>query len=126
MKYVFGFLMMFSGAAAWSEELPVKDTIINVQDVFVPGGFSQDSDAYVVVNGTFPNSCYRWNRANVTDKGNNMHEIVSVAKVTQGMCLMVLVPFSKDVRLGKLSRGEHTLRFINGDGTYFERTLEVE
>lgn len=110
----------------FADELPSKDVVINIQGVFVPGGFSQDSDAYVVVNGTFPNSCYTWGHTNVQNKGEKIHEVVSVARVTQGMCLMVIVPFTKEVRLGKLSSGEHTLRFMSGDGTYFERTLVVE
>jgi hypothetical protein len=46
--------------------------------------------------------------------------------VSQGMCLMVLIPFQKDIRLGKLDSGEHQLKFLNGDGTYMERTLKVE
>jgi hypothetical protein len=39
---------------------------------------------------------------------------------------MVLVPFQKEVRLGKFEAGKHTLRFENGDGTYFEKTLVIE
>jgi hypothetical protein len=39
---------------------------------------------------------------------------------------MVLVPFSKEVNLGRLSPGQHNLKFVNGDETSFERNLKVE
>jgi hypothetical protein len=39
---------------------------------------------------------------------------------------MVLVPFTKEVKLGKLNSGKHTLKFLNGDGTYLEKTMAVE
>ena len=39
---------------------------------------------------------------------------------------MVLVPFQNDVRLGKLAAGEHTLKFLSGDGTYLEKKITIE
>jgi hypothetical protein len=39
---------------------------------------------------------------------------------------MVLIPFQKDVRLGQLPTGKHILKFLNGDGTYLEKSLVVE
>jgi len=126
MKYIFGFLVLCSASFVSASELPTKEMIVSINDVYIPGGFSSESDAYVVVNGTFPNSCYRSAGAKVEHITSNVHEIASVASVTQGMCLMVMVPWNKEVRLGQLDQGSHTLRFRNGDGTYFERTLEIE
>lgn len=127
MKYLMGILLMCSGAFAWSESLPDKEVVFNIKDAFIPGGFSQDSDAYVVVIGEYPNSCYSWGGADVRHVGDKVHEVVSKAKVLQGqMCLMFIRPFSNEVRLGQLSRGEHTLRFMNEHGNFFERTLVVE
>lgn len=103
-----------------------KEVQIGLSGVYVPGGFDSSSDAFVVVNGIFPNGCYRWSRADVSNVNDFTHEIKSVAAVSQGMCIMVLVPFQKEVRLGKFTSGNHTLRFSNGDGTYFEKTLKVE
>lgn len=112
--------------AAAAQESITKDVVMTIQDVYVPGGLSQDADSYVVINGTYPNSCYSWGRSEVHRSGDFNHEIRAIAKVNQGMCLMVIVPYNHDVRLGKLSSGRHTLKFINGDGTYFERQLIVE
>ncbi|MGE3684320.1 MAG: hypothetical protein AB7G93_21580 [Bdellovibrionales bacterium] len=103
-----------------------KEVYISISDVFIPDGPKSNGNSYVVVNGLFPNSCYRWSRAEVKDRSGTEHEIRLVATVSQTMCLMVLVPYSKEVVLGQLSRGEHTLRFVNGDGTFFERSLTVQ
>lgn len=110
-----------------AEEQPTqKEVPVGLSAVFVPGGFDSNSDAYVVASGVFPNGCYRWSRAESVDRDGFTHEINSKAIVTQGMCIMVLVPFQKDIRLGKLAVGKHTLRFMNGDGTYFEKSLQIE
>ncbi len=115
---------MVIGASA--QAMDVKEVDVSVSDVFVPGGFDTGSDVFVVESGVFPNGCYSWKEARVNHISDTMHEIRSVANVTQGMCIMVLVPFTKEVRLGQFSAGEHTLRFMNGDGTYLEKTLVVE
>ena len=39
---------------------------------------------------------------------------------------MVLIPYTKEVAIGKLDKGSHTLRFMNGDGTYIEKKLDVQ
>jgi hypothetical protein len=39
---------------------------------------------------------------------------------------MVLVPFTKEIHLGKLSVGTHAIRVLNGDGTYIEKQLNIE
>ncbi len=103
-----------------------KEVQIGISGAFVPGGFDSSSDAYVVVSGVFQNGCYKWSRADVTNVDTYNHEIKSMASVTQGMCIMVLVPFQKDIRLGQLATGQHKLKFLNGDGTYLEKTLAVE
>jgi hypothetical protein len=115
------------GAAQAGDNLPAtREVEVGVTDVFVPGGFDSEADAYVVASGIFPNGCYRWKGATVKNVDSFNHEVKSVATVSQGMCLMVLVPFTKEVRLGKLASGTHKLRFLNGDGTYLEKSLKVE
>ncbi len=103
-----------------------KEVEIGISGAFVPAGFDSTSDAYVVVNGVFQNGCYSWKRSDVNNISEFNHEIKSVAAVKQGMCIMVLIPFQKDIRLGKLATGKHTLKFLSGDGTYLEKTLNVE
>lgn len=103
-----------------------REVQVGITGAFVPGGFDSNSDAYVVVSGVFQNGCYKWSRAEMTNRDEFNHDIVTKATVTPGMCIMVLVPFQKEVRLGKLTAGKHSLKFLNGDGTYMEKTLNVE
>ena len=120
-------LLGLGANAGTVQQLPdVKEVQIGINDVFVPSGFDSNSDVYVVTNGIFPNGCYRWSRADVKHTDAFTHEVRSSAAVSQGMCIMVLVPFSKEVRLGKFDVGKHTLRFLNGDGTYLEKSLKIE
>lgn len=129
MKNIFmalaAFLVLW-GVKSSAEEIPQKEMAVGINSVYIPAGFDSGSDAYVVVNGIFQNSCYKWKRAEITNKDNFTHEVKNIATVSQGMCLMVLVPFQKEVRLGQMATGSHTLRFLNGDGTYLEKTMVVE
>lgn len=103
-----------------------KDVAIGVNEVYVPGGFDSNAEAYVVASGLFPNGCYKWKGADVKHVETFSHEIQPYAVVSQGMCIMVLVPFNKEIRLGKLARGTHLLKFLNGDGTYLQKSMKVE
>ena len=114
------------GSSAVAAGPTEKEVVVGVNDAYVPGGFDSTSDVFVVVNGLFPNSCYKWSRADINHADALTHEVKSVAKVSQGMCLMVLVPFTKEVRLGVLGSGDHKVRFLNGDGTYLEKGLVIE
>lgn len=120
-------VLMGLNVFAGEQQAPAeKEVQVGLNGVYVPAGFDSGSDAYVVVNGVFQNGCYKWNRAEVENKDAYNHTVKSLATVSQGMCIMVLVPFQKEVRLGKFSTGKHTLRFENGDGTFFEKSLIVE
>lgn len=132
MKQLFFAVMVMTAAAfinqgkALAEETQYKDVQIGISDAFIPGGFDSNTDAYVVASGIFPNGCYRWKNADVNNTDLFTHEVKSFASVSQGMCIMVLVPFTKEVRLGKLATGKHTLKFMNGDGTYLVKSFQVE
>lgn len=103
-----------------------KDVQIGVNDVYVPSGFDSSTDAYVVVSGILMNGCYKWKEASVKNIDAFNHEITTMATVSPGMCLMVLIPFQKEVKIGKLASGAHNLKFMSGDGTYLEKKLTVE
>lgn len=120
---VLGFLVT---ASAYSATRAVSNrAVVNINSVTIPSGFDNSSPT-AVISGIFPNSCYSWDKAEVTNVDRMTHEVRSYANIRQGMCLMVLIPFSEEVSLGKFDRGEHILRFHNGDGTYLEKKLSVE
>lgn len=119
-------LFVVSQGAHATSEPTVRDIAIGLNDVYVPEGFDANAEAFVVASGIFPNGCYSWSRAEVKHSNAFSHEIRTFASVSQGMCIMVLIPFSKEVRLGKLASGRHNLRFLGGDGTYLEKVINIK
>lgn len=115
-----------TGFNAQAENLNVKEVAVSVSDAYIPSGFDSKSEAYVVVSGLFPNTCYSMSEAKISDKSTTEHEIQTMAKVKPGICIRVFVPFNKEISLGKLASGKHTVRFVADDGTYFEKTIDVE
>ncbi|HEY8278784.1 MAG TPA: hypothetical protein VIH99_04130 [Bdellovibrionota bacterium] len=113
-------------APASARDGDVHEKVIGISDVYVPSNFDSRSDAFVVVNGWFPHSCYKLKSVKVDHLGPTLHQVTTVANVTEGLCLTVIIPFHKEVQLGKLNVGEHKIQFMNGDGTYMEKQLTIE
>lgn len=119
-------LMVGTGSMAMANELPPdREIVVGVNEALVPETVAVGQQVIAVVSGIFPNGCYRWSGAKVTHPEPELHEVRAVASVSQGMCIMVLIPFTKEVVLGSFTEGTHTLRFVGGDGTYLERKLQV-
>jgi|SRR3989344_3506938 len=122
-----GMLLLFKNGVVADDNLEARDAIVQISDVYIPSHLTADSESYVVVYGLYSNSCYRWKDAIVMHREEEFEHIIEAhAMVQQGMCLMVLVPFSQEVKLGRLKMGTHMLRFINGDGTFFEKMMHVK
>lgn len=111
---------------SFAKEGDVHEKVVTVSDAYIPSNFDSRSDAFVVLNGWFPHSCYKIKEVKVDHVNENLHQITTTANVTEGMCLTVIVPFHKEVQIGKLAVGQHTLRFMNGDGSFMEKTFTIE
>ena len=116
---------MFAASSSFAADRGTNRSVVNVHSVTIPSGFD-NREPIAVISGLFPNSCYSWDNTEVKNVDAMTHEIRSFANIRQGMCLMVIIPFSEEVSLGQLDAGEHTLRFVNGDGTYLEKKLTVQ
>lgn len=127
-KFLFMTAMIaFANFASATQADVVKEVTLAINDVLVPEVVPRDTDAKVVLTGMFPNSCYRFSRIEIFSPVQTIHEIKAKANVNMStMCLMVIVPFTKEVNLGRLNPGEHTLRFTSGDDTFFEKKMMVE
>ena len=108
--------------------LEQRELVVNVTDALLPQTVQADTESVkAVTTGLFPNGCYSYSKAEVvSDDANKIHEVKTYASVSQGMCLMVLVPFTREVVIGTLSKGEHKVRFLNGDGTVLEKRVVAE
>lgn len=120
------FVLCAFSTAAIAEDLNTKEVAVSVNDAYIPSGFDSNADAYVVVNGLFPNTCYSMSTPKIANKSATEHEVQTMATVKPGICIRVFVPFNKEISLGRLSAGKHTVRFLADDGTYFEKVLVVE
>jgi hypothetical protein len=114
-----------SASEARAAEGDVHERIVNVSDAYIPSGFDTNAEAFVVVNGWFPHSCYKLKSVEVTHVGPFLHQITTKASVTEGLCLSVIIPWHREAPLGRLSAGDHKLQFMNGDGTYMEKQLTI-
>ncbi len=119
-------LALSIATTALAKDGDVHEKVIGVNDVYVPSGFDSRSDAFIVANGWFPHSCYKLKATDVEHVSANLHQVKIVATVTEGLCLTVIIPFHREVQLGKLAVGEHKVRMLNGDGTYMDKTLTIE
>ncbi|MBY0384877.1 hypothetical protein K2X05_06935 [bacterium] len=104
----------------------VKEIAVGVNGVYVASDLKSTADVVVVVNGLFPNGCYSLGEPKIDNKSNFEHDIYTMAKVKQGICLRVLVPFTKEISIGKLAVGKHNLRFVADDGTAVEKIIDVK
>jgi hypothetical protein len=118
-------LMIIAAPSAKAADGEVHEKVVGVSDAYVPSGFDSNSDAFVVVNGWFPHSCFKLKNVEVSHVGSFLHEVTTKANVTEGLCLTVIIPWHREVQLGKLAAGDHKLHFMNGDGTYMEKHLTI-
>lgn len=129
-----GLLAIFSNGklavAATVQQLvqpqPPSVVQLNVSSAFVLGTHF-DQESYAIVSGSFNNSCYHWRygESKLIPEDSRI-EVRSYATLNRGNCLMYLVPYSERVSLGILPHGQYQVRFINGDGAYFEKSLTID
>jgi hypothetical protein len=126
--FVTTFLLLFAGPsfAAVGGSFATKKMAVAVTDAYIPSGFDSKSEQMVVVNGYFPSGCYSFNSAEVTHESAFRHQVTVFANVQQALCTMAIIPYQKEVMLGYLAAGSHTLVFPSSDGTSMEKTFTVE
>jgi hypothetical protein len=118
-------VVLMAGVAVQAEEAKTRSSAVNISTAIIPSGFD-NSEPVAIVSGLFPNSCYKWEKTEVTHVDALTHEVKSFAQIRDGYCLMVMLPFSEEVALGKFETGTHKIKFVNADGSYIEKTLDVE
>jgi hypothetical protein len=115
-------LIVFAAALSGHEER------LNIASVDAPSGVVAGFGFDVTIHGMLPNSCYHFERAEILFDRTTAPprlDIRAIAHVSEGLCLMVLTPYSAVVHFGPVPAGENVLRFLNADGSSFERRLFV-
>jgi hypothetical protein len=99
-------------AAAVNASAQTEPTQVNVLfgKIYVPGGFDSNDNVQLVAEGIFPNSCYKPAATKVSiDKQKKTIHLEPQAYKYGGMCLQVLLPYSREVDLGILETGTWTI-----------------
>jgi hypothetical protein len=102
------------------------DKVVPITDVYVPNSFDSSTEPYVVVQGIFMNTCYSLKEVKVNTVDASTQEISTIASVKEGSCFGDITPFHKEVKLGRLTAGDHVIRFLHGDGTYMEKKITIQ
>lgn len=119
-------LLLFATSTAVAFSPTSHEEVAPVMDAYVPEQTKSSEPTYVIVSGLFRNGCLNYDRAFTTPMDEKTIEIRVLATVTEGACTMARKPYRREVALGTLPAGEHRLVFVSGDGSRFERVLNVD
>lgn len=96
---------------------------VGVSDIFVPQGFDDNDNAQVVVEGFFPNTCYKLGPVKV-EKSDRDIKLIPQAYFYHGPCLQVMVHYVQEINLGILKAGKYALN-IPSDCSGEPHTLSI-
>ena len=103
------FLSLWSLQASATESQAPRLLEVGVSDVFVPQGFDDnDPNVQVVIEGYFPNTCYKLGPIKV-EKREDQIKITPQAYFYHGPCLQVMVHYVQEINLGMLKEGKYKL-----------------
>ena len=115
-------ITMTAGASAQYTE---KEIGLGIIDAYIPAGLKTNQDAFLVVNGLFPNACYTFSSAEVIHIDDFTHQVKTLVKVRSGACARVMTPFNQQISLGDLKPGEHKIKMVSDDDTDFEKVMVI-
>jgi hypothetical protein len=101
-----------------------QETVVPVDNVFVPSGFDTNDKTQIFLEGKFPNTCYRRPKTEVTPQNGVLHVSMKATRVP-GPCIQAFVPFLEPVELGNLGIGAHRIVVDNGPSTVVS-SIDVE
>ena len=90
----------FSQSQANQNQNEEKEIQVSINDALVPSKVKAYENVKAVISGLFSNGCYKYSRSEVTQSANkDLTKVSTFAKVSPGMCLMVLVGFALNVKV---------------------------
>jgi hypothetical protein len=105
------------GTAARADD-PVAHPLVpvSVSSVYAPGGFDENDESQVVVDGYLPSTCYRLSH-NVAklDPATGEFKVTQFARKFTGLCIPAKVPFFSEVNLGVLPAATYKIGVRGAD-----------
>lgn len=115
------FISLFSFRAS-SADVFHKEVDVHADSLFIPMGFDDNDEVVVVVDGYLPDPCHQLIRPYVkVDELSRRITISPRAREFLGVCHDVIVPYTQEVHIGQLPRGQFTVN--TKDGLLRERLL---
>lgn len=97
----------FGLSAAHADEGEAKIVKVSVAKAYIPHGFDNNDVAKIVVEGFFPNTCYKMKKQEkedvVVDTETREIRVTQRAYKYDGMCLMMVVPYTQTIEVGQLT-----------------------
>jgi len=121
VKYLFNIFMIFVGLSSIAmarDEFSPTLIPIQISDMYIPSGFDSNDDVQVVVEGWFPNTCYKLapQDKNTVKVEGNVIFIQPQAWKYNGACLQVVVHYDQVISLGILNEGDYRVALGGGGG----------
>ncbi|MCB0379418.1 MAG: hypothetical protein KDD33_13070 [Bdellovibrionales bacterium] len=90
--------------------------------VYAPTGFDSNDNTEIVFEGIFPNACYRVGLTyfNVDEVNKKVFVTDTAHFFENTMCAEMIVPYTKDIKMGVLEPGNYTVYFKNSRGMFNE------
>ncbi len=95
------------------------ETLIPVEEIFVPKGFDTNDNSEIIVSGWLPNLCHKSPMTSVSIKNKTIVIKVTALKYDSSnpFCPEMIVPFVKAVPVGLLDKGNYKV-LVNGKSPY--------
>lgn len=107
-------LLSVSAARAATNALP-EEVDVAVREVFAPQGFDDNDEITLVIDGFLPDPCHQLIRPHVAiDEQGRSITVGARARRYKGACPDVIVPYTQEIHLGRLSAGD--FRVASKDG----------
>lgn len=93
---------------------------------YIPNGFDTNDHVQVVGEGAFANTCYRPAKYDIkVDHSKKVVYVKPKAYKYNGMCLMMIVPYSQTIDLGILKAGKYDVVQLDADKAYKMGDLRI-
>lgn len=86
-----------------------EETVVAVNDVFIPKGFDGNDDVEIVLSGEFPNTCYQRPKTELAVRNGKINVDMKAEVVRSRPCIMAVVPYLTTVKIGRVGVGTHEI-----------------
>lgn len=99
------------------------ETVVPIEDVYVPMGFDTNDSSEVIVTGWLPNLCHKSPMTKAEVKGKTINITISALRydATNPFCPEMIVPFVKSVNVGLLDKGKYDIK-VNDNTPYAQKS----